>query len=175
MLNTRVDLLNAQIKQIIDLIEKEVSKKSLITKESAIAIVEPKPKARRNAVAKVPNELNKALGTLIGTYITAWQDRYRTKARPDVTRAYGVFKKLLESRSTEELVTLLQVYCQMNDEWFGKKHHDVVTFYENIGKVAVAADKGHECGKNGERSWMDIVREQEEAEKNARKRIQSPD
>jgi hypothetical protein len=95
---------------------------------------------------------------LIGAYIRAWQARYRTNARPDVTPAIGVFRKLLKERSAEELSQLVQVYCQMDDKWFQTKHHDIGTFGANVGKVAVAREKGHER-PNGERHWMEIHEE----------------
>lgn len=163
--------MNKELERIAEALESIDSQLRLVC--SHLISKKPKPMGGKNL--KSADEQKKALGIVIGAYVTAWQDRYRTKARPELRKAYGVFKKLLEDRSADELTALLQIYCQMNDAWFVTKHHDAVTFAENIGKVAVAADKGHECGKNGERSWVEIVREREEAEKNARKRIQSPD
>jgi hypothetical protein len=96
--------------------------------------------------------------SLVGAYVLAWQARYKTKARPAVTKAIGVFKLLLRERSVAEITELLQVYCQMNDPWFQTKSHDVVTFGENIGKIAIARDKGHER-PNGEKHWTEIYAE----------------
>jgi hypothetical protein len=111
----------------------------------------------RTAALPRPAE-NGAVHGLIGCYIRAWQDRYKTKARPDIAPAIGVFRKLLKERSAEELSLLLQVYCQMDDKWFQTKHHDIGTFGANVGKVAVAREKGHER-PNGERHWMEIHQE----------------
>lgn len=95
---------------------------------------------------------------LIGAYVRAWQARYRTKARPDITPAIGVFRRLLKERPAEQLAELIQVFCQMDDPWFQTKHHDIATFGANVGKVAIARDKGYER-PNGERHWMEIHEE----------------
>jgi len=101
---------------------------------------------------------NSGIGLLIKVYIDAWRQRYQTKAKPDITKAIGVFRGLLKQRKPEEIAELLQVFCQMEDKWFGTKGHDIVTFGANIGKIALAHDKGHER-PNGEKSWMEIVEE----------------
>lgn len=101
---------------------------------------------------------------LIATYIDSWRKRYKTKERPDLRQAMGVFKVLLKERSVQQLSELVQVYCQMDDKWFVTKHHDIATFSANVGKVAVARDKGHER-PNGEKSWIEIVKESEEGGK----------
>ena len=81
---------------------------------------------------------------LIGCYVEGWQRRYQTKARPEVTKCIGVFKSLLTERGAEEISQLLQVYFQLTEPWFETKRHDIVTFKENIGKIALAHDKGLE-------------------------------
>lgn len=105
----------------------------------------------------IPSTTN-PVGYLIGIYVKSWQTKYATKARPNVTKAIGVLKKILEERNVSEVAELIQVYCQMEDKWFATKHHDIVTFGENIGKVAVAHDKGHER-PNGEKHWTELAKE----------------
>lgn len=105
-------------------------------------------------------EVKPPLPLLIGVYVKGWQERYKTKARPEVTKGIGVLTKMLKERSVGEVAELLQVYCQMDDPWFQTKKHDIVTFGESIGKVALAHDKGHER-PNGERHWTEIVKERE--------------
>lgn len=113
---------------------------------------EPKTVAKR-----VPG---KETQFLIATYVDAWQARYKTKARPEISRSIGVFKAILTERRPEEIAELIQVYCQMDEPWFKKKRHDIVTFRENIGAVALARDKGHERFE-GEKHWTEIVAEME--------------
>jgi hypothetical protein len=114
------------------------------------------------------------VGRLITCYVDAWRARYKTQARPEVQKCIGVFQRLLAERSVEELCELVQVYCQMDDKWFGTKHHDIGTFAANISKVVVAHDKGHERGASGERSWIEIA-EEAERERNGIRRLQAPD
>lgn len=88
------------------------------------------------------NRSGSDISHLIRIYIETWQKRYQTKARPEITKAMGIFKRLRRDYSLLQLSDYLQVYCGMDDKWFCEKRHDVVTFGENIGKVALAADKG---------------------------------
>lgn len=108
------------------------------------------------AAGRQPGQASVSL--VIAAYITAWQARYQTKARPEVTKCIGVFRALLKERPVDELVSLVQVYCQMEDPWFVTKHHDIGTFASNIGKVALALDKGHERPR-GEKHWTEIYEE----------------
>lgn len=127
----------------------------------------------KNAL-KVQNQLvayNNGVSTLIATYVRSWQAKYKTKARPELRPAMGIFKACLKERSVEELHELIQVFCQMDDKWFLTKHHDIATFGANIGKVALARDKGHER-PNGEKSWQEIAKEREE--EHARERVRDP-
>lgn len=123
------------------------------SKETPVA---SRPPAENSGL--VVDKPTNAVQFLIATYIEAWQARYKTKARPEVKKCIGIFKSMLTQRKAQEIAQLLQVYCQMDDKWFLTKHHDVATFHENIGKVAVALDKGHERS-NGEKHWTDIAKE----------------
>lgn len=80
---------------------------------------------------------------IIGTYIKAFQARYGEKTRPSVSgKVIGQLKNLLKTHTEERLTLMVQVYCQMEDSWFLKKHHDITTFLENLNKIAVALDTG---------------------------------
>lgn len=91
------------------------------------------------ATARLPG---KNIQALIKIYIDSWRLRYSTTARPDISKANGIFGTLLKSYTFEQLSELLQIYPQMTDEWFDKRRHDLSTFHGNVSKVALARDKG---------------------------------
>lgn len=102
------------------------------------------PHAVKEKGEKKRTTQNPGIGRLIKAYVDAWQLRYQTKGRPEVTKAIGIFRSLLAERAEEELIELVQVFCQMQDPWFVTKRHDIATFKENIGKVVLAREKGFE-------------------------------
>jgi len=86
-----------------------------------------------------------ALGpqTFIIQYVQAYQARYGAKARPDLRgKTQGGIKRLLGEIPLERACNLIQIYLQMNDQWFLTKAHDFGTFAENLGKVGLALDTG---------------------------------
>lgn len=95
---------------------------------------------------------------LIGSYVRAWQLRYKTKARPDIGgKQAGILKRLSKNYTAEQLDILLQTYCQMHDPWFEKQTHSLVCFEQYLSKVALALDKGRL--NPTEKNWKDIVDE----------------
>lgn len=143
--------------------------------EARLRKTAPKPPSRSPSkpAALALSEPTNPTQILIGTYVASWQARYGTKARPDVTNCIGVFRKLLRERSVTEISELVQVYCQMNDEWIKRLHHDIGTFSARIGQVALARDKGFER-PNGEKHWTEIVAEREAEGKNDLAGIRPP-
>lgn len=90
----------------------------------------------QSAIGSVQNNI------LIATYIEAWQERYKTKNRPDISKAAQIFKRLsVGGYSQEKIQEDLKVYCKMTDDWFVRKCHDIVTFGENIGKIELERDR----------------------------------
>jgi hypothetical protein len=113
--------------------------------EKIAGVEEPKQKIALTTgrqMGKTTQTQGHAIQFLIKSYIDFWRLRYRTSARPDISKATGVFKVLLASYSADQLRELLEVYVQMDDKWFATKRHDLATFREHVGKVALARDKG---------------------------------
>lgn len=86
------------------------------------------------------------IGRFVGTYVKAYQARYSAKTRPDLRgKITGQIKNFLRDQPIERACNLIQVYCQMDDPWFIKKHHDFGTFLENLNKVSYALDTGQDA------------------------------
>lgn len=120
------------------------------------------PHAVKEKGEKKKTTPNPGIGRLIKAYVDAWQARYKTKGRPEVTKAIGIFRSLLTERSEEELIELVQVFCQMQDPWFVTKRHDIATFRENIGKIVLARDKGFE---STDVNWKTVFGDEDGAKK----------
>lgn len=130
--------------------------------ERIAVALEAQPAKKRMMRTQVREGSVNCLQLLIGTYIEHWQKRYTTKARPQVTKCIGVFKAMLEERRSDEIMQLLQVYCQMSNPWFVTKRHDIASFAENINSVVIARDKGYEpSNPTSEKSWMEMAKEKE--------------
>lgn len=79
----------------------------------------------------------------LAAYVKSFQFRYGANTRPAIGgREAGLVKRILAANPLERSCALVQVYLQMDDKWFVTKCHDLVTFYENLGKVGLALDKG---------------------------------
>lgn len=104
-----------------------------------------KPKVDRKYLEESAVRQKSMVPNLIGVYVKGWQNRYGTTARPDVGgRAVGVLKRLAACWKEEKAVALIEVFCQMDDDYFVKRRHDLQTFEANLNKISLALDKGHE-------------------------------
>lgn len=84
-----------------------------------------------------------AMQGCIAAYVTAFKKRYGEKARPDVGgRAQGCLKRLLKDYPADQIAMLLQVYLQMEDEWFKKNDYDLATFEAKFQRVILAGTTG---------------------------------
>lgn len=91
------------------------------------------------------NEIGKQSSVLIGTYVKAYQGRYGPKARPEITgKAQGNCRAIVKDLGIDRACELIQVYLQINDQWFEKKNYDLVTFMENLNKISLAASTGEQ-------------------------------
>lgn len=129
-----LDLLRSVVLMLLeDFIAKAGQTTALTT--TAPAELPGDPKTAKTAVG---------VNQVIAAYIVAWQARYKTKARPAIQPMLGGLKVLLKDYTAQELVQLVQAYCQMTDDWFEKKKHDFETFRQNVGKVAISLDAGED-------------------------------
>jgi len=81
----------------------------------------------------------------IASYVTAYQQRYGTECRPVIDgKTIGQMNQLLASVPVDQACNLIQVYCQMEDDWFLKKAHDFTTFTNNLNKVSNALNTGND-------------------------------
>lgn len=105
---------------------------------------------------KIARLKNANSAIVISCYAMAFKERY--KVRPDISgKTQGLIKNLLRDVQVGRLCDLVQAYLQMEDPWFKTKCHDFVTFYENIGKVGIALDKG--VSDPTKKGWMEIHEE----------------
>ncbi len=97
----------------------------------------------------------------IGILVTSYQKRYGQKTRPELgPKVQGQIKNFIKGRSFEEASTLIQVYFQMNDQWFIKKCHDFSTFLENLQKVKLSFETGKEAGIKRSRGIKEILEDE---------------
>jgi hypothetical protein len=115
------------------------------------------------------NSTNKSY-QLIKLYCTAYKERYKTNPVID-GKTQGLVKNLLKATSLEHASNLIQVYLQMNDKWFITKHHDFVTFTQNLNMIQVAMSNGKETPKEGQidwdKFWKDVGEKKIKGDKNA--------
>jgi hypothetical protein len=103
---------------------------SLIIQTPNQNLPEAKP---RKALVKDP-VVQQGMRSFISAYIKAFQARY--DFRPILTgKEMGLIKSLIKSIPIDQACDLIQVYCQMEDQWFEKKYHDIPTFLANLNKV----------------------------------------
>ena len=128
------------------------------TKGTALASVAPS--SISSVSVKNSKPPSREVSSLVAAYVKAFQARYGSTVRPDVSpKVVGQMKRLLEYTPLERASALVQVYCQMRDPWFEKKAHDFSTFAENLSKVGLALDRGEEStGIN----WDKLERELEQ-------------
>lgn len=104
----------------------------------------------------------------IGSYVLAYRKRYGEKARPDLGgKVQGGIKRLLSGMPLQRACEMIQVFLQMDDQWFLTKAHDFGTFEQNLTKVGLALDTGK---SGGMADWeRDVLAE--EARKNGTERF----
>lgn len=123
-----------------------------------------KNKELKAAVAGAPSPSSQ----FIGAYVLAYRKRYGEKARPDIGgKVQGGIKRLLGGMPLERACEMIQVFLQMDDQWFLTKAHDFGTFEQNLTKVGLALDTGK---SGGMAEWERTVLA-EEARKNGTERL----
>lgn len=74
-------------------------------------------------------------------YVEAFQKRYGTQTRPDLSgRVLGQIKRLVTDNGLERSIKLIQRYFEIEDRWFQTKCYDFTTFIQNLQKVSLALD-----------------------------------
>jgi hypothetical protein len=90
------------------------------------------------------------LRDLIAFYIGRYKANplYGPKARPDVGgKAQGVLLRLLKTYNAGQVKRLIEVYLQLDDEWFKKQYHDLVTLEQKLQRVLHAATTGQKAAE----------------------------
>lgn len=91
------------------------------------------------------DDVKPAEGLVIKEIISLYCEFYKKRygANPVFTgKNTGIIKRLLKDLGYKKLTMMLQVYLQMNDQWFLKRHHDLTTFEQSLQKIAVATQTG---------------------------------
>jgi hypothetical protein len=75
----------------------------------------------------------------IGRYIEVFQKRYGPKARPDLGGiARGVAKRIVKDYGRDPAMQLVEEYLAMDDDWFLKKGHDLLTLEAQMQRVLLS-------------------------------------
>lgn len=133
--------------------------KDKIRGETKISVIETAPQLS----APQNNSPYNSTFLFIKTYCTVYKERYKTNPVID-GKTQGLVKNLLKATSLEHLSALIQVYLQMNDKWFVTKHHDFVTFTQNLNMIQVAMSNGKETPKEGVMDWDKFWADQDKKE-----------
>lgn len=113
--------------------------KSLVTHEQQ-NLIPASPNVEPSA--DVPDSKIYSSADFIATYVKCFQARYKG-ARPEISgKTAGQVKSFLAKFPIDRAKLLIQIYLQMEDPWFVKKHHDLTTFFENLNKITVAMQTG---------------------------------
>lgn len=92
---------------------------------------------------EAPEGVRSPIGFFIANYVNAYQVRYGSRARPDLSgKVQGQIRRFVTETPLDRACELIQAYLQMNDGWFLTKAHDFGTFIENLSKVGLALDTG---------------------------------
>lgn len=116
-------------------------------------------KAKRD---RLPTEVSQTveIGRFIKAYIKAFQaiPGYGENARPDLSpKILGEMQRYLKGAPIDRACELIQVFCQMDDDWFKKKAYDFTTFTNNLSKVGVALDTGQLPGREDKYAFLKAV------------------
>lgn len=104
------------------------------------------------SLAKV--EQNNKASQFIASYVTAYKTKYG--GRPDDINkgaVRGQILLLVKDYDMDRLCQMVQVYFQMECEWFGKKGHDFMTFSNNLNKIGHALDSGEDTDSSRIDYW----------------------
>lgn len=96
------------------------------------------------------SEANQGLAVrdLIAFYVVKYQEKYGPKARPDTGgKAQGVLIRILKTYNVGQVKRLIEVYLQLDDEWFKKQYHDLVTLEMKLQRVLHAATTGRKANE----------------------------
>lgn len=89
---------------------------------------------------------------LMAEYKKGFKEKYGAYPRTGGKEA-GIVKRLVKDHPVDGLCLWIQGYFQMPDPWFQTKCHDLVTFEQNIGKIAAAVETGKDVP--GKANWWD--------------------
>jgi hypothetical protein len=107
-----------------------------------------------------PHDQGSEIGLFIAKYVLAFQKRFPPPARPNlVGKVQGEIRRFLKDTPLERAINLIEVYFQMEDEWFKTKSYDFTTFIENLQKVSIALDTGQIPGKPVRKSIAELLKE----------------
>ncbi len=92
--------------------------------------------------------LQEKLSNFLGVYRKAYKSRFGDKADLLLDgKTIGKIKNLLKRVELNKACDLIQVYFQLEDDWFKKKAYDFSTFDENLQKIATAMSTGRDPSK----------------------------
>ena len=78
---------------------------------------------------------------VVAHYCDEWKARYGM--HPAITgSAAGGIRRLVKDVGAERAKGLISAYLRMNDQWFLKKRHDILTLIGNVNAVTLAKEKG---------------------------------
>lgn len=111
-------------------------------------IVKSEEKAQQELIRKaegrakpVSEEIGKMTADAVGHYCTEWKARY--KAQGLMTKqGVGQLQNMVKEFGVPKVKALISAYLKMNDSWFIKKRHDLVTLKQNLQTVSHFAETG---------------------------------
>lgn len=90
---------------------------------------------------ELPTNSKLKIQDAITTYYEAYEKKYKIKI-VFTAKDIGILTRLGKSIGIKKLCDLIEVYLQSDDKWYEIRHHDLVTFEQNLTRLQVALGSG---------------------------------
>jgi len=111
---------------------------------------------------KLPSVTPSVPQKLIGIYVSCFQKKYGKGARPDLGgKSQGCLKRLVKDYGENKMAVILSAYLEMDDDWFKKRCHDLVTLEQCVHKVVLAISTRNKNPSMKQKGIEEILEERE--------------
>lgn len=137
-------------KVVVDAFKNAVKAKETVHTKAVQTVCTPK-----NELAKSKTPL------VIAAYVQAFQKKYGSKARPDLGgKSIGCLNRVIKDYGPEKSAIIVGAFLEMDDEWFKKKCHDLVTLEQNVHKVILALSTGNKNPSSKQKGIAELLEDE---------------
>ena len=109
------------------------------SEQNQVLDISPKPTKSK------PKPVNSKKATPAHEFIKAYCDEYKARygSNPVINgKAAGIAKRVVKDIGLPKAIRMIQTYVAMNDSWFVTRAHNLITFEDNLDKVARMMETG---------------------------------